>query len=79
MASPHVGNQLANVLLDPPDIIVWIRRESAEAPLSRPGRCSRALRFDGTGREANETGDRSDGRPANWDKMTALDKRLWRI
>jgi hypothetical protein len=69
-ATPAIADQLANTLWTR-DIIVWM--EAVQKRLSGQG----IIRFDGSGRETNETGERTDGRPSNWDKMSALDKRSW--
>jgi hypothetical protein len=69
-ATPQAADQLANVLWTR-DIIVWM--EGVQKRLSAQG----VVRFDGAGREANETGARPDGRPSNWASMSALDKRSW--
>ena len=41
--------------------------------LSRQG----VQKFSAIGREPVE--GRSDGRPDNWDKMSALDRRMWNL
>lgn len=65
-----IGQQFSQTLFTPSIISGFEKMRDA---LSRQG----VRKFDASGREAVE--GRTDGRPDNWESLTALDRRMWNL